>query len=252
MTDVLQVERTGDVLKLTLNRPEQRNALSLALLRALKDALVDDTPRVVVIAGNGPVFCGGLDLKEMADGEKVVEATSLLADVFTRLATGPFLTVCAAQSRAVGGGAGFVLSCDLAVVDDGFELSFPELRRGIVPALVTVLLARRVNDGVSRSMLLTGRPASAQDLQRLGVVHEVAGSSPSESANRLAQSLLRQAPLATAATKRLLAEQEAIPLRDALHRAMNHHRDAAATAEAAEGTAAWREKREPAWARRDQ
>lgn len=246
--DLLLVEEAAGVVTLTLNRPDKRNALSLALLEQMRSALdTARTARVVVVRGNGPIFCAGLDLKEAADAGTAEASAATLADVYERLANGDFASLCVAHGGALGGGAGFVLACDLTVADEGFQLAFPELRRGIVPALVAALLARRGGDGLVRSMLLTGRAMSAQDAKAAGLLHEVAGDDLQHAVDRCIADLLQAAPATLGRTKRLLRDLAGDRLRRDFELAQAAHVESRHGSEFIEGTAAFRDKRPPSW-----
>ena len=242
-SDVLLIDdpRPG-VRRLTLNRPEKRNALNVELLERL-DAALDFDGRVVVVAANGPAFCAGLDLKETGDAER---SASLLASVYRRLIGGPFVSVAVAQGPAVGGGVGLLLAADLAVATSSVALAFPELRRGIVPALVAALLRRKIGDGTTRSMLLTGRPMGAAEAARVGLLHaatEDVGAAEAE----VVEAVLAGAPGATAVTKRLLDEL-GDDLDAAFGAAHAAHVESRESSEFEEGARAFREKHAPSWA----
>ena len=242
-SDVLLIDdsRPG-VRRLTLDRPEKRNALNIDLLERLEAAL-DFDGRVVVLAASGPAFCAGLDLKEAADAGR---SAALLASVYRRLIGGPFVSVAVAQGAAVGGGVGLLLAADLAVAATPVSLAFPELRRGIVPAMVAALLRRKVGGGVARSMLLTGRPMAAAEAARVGLLHAAAEDVTAAEAE-VVEAVLAGAPGATAVTKRLLDEL-GDDLDEAFGAAHQAHLEARASSEFEEGSRAFREKRVPGWA----
>ncbi len=252
MTDELVLvdeSRTG-VIRLTLNRPARRNALSVEMLESLAARLrgaEERGARVVVLDANGPVFCAGLDLKEAADPHVAEQSATLLADVFRRLMSSSFVSLCVANGPAIGGGVGLVLACDLAIIADSMTLAFPELRRGIVPALVAVLLRRKVADGVARSMLLTGRPMAATDAMRYGLVHETAaaGELPA-TVERCLGDILAGGPNAILLTKSLLLSLDG-ELDAAFAAAHEAHVASRKNDEFVEGSAAFREKRSPHW-----
>lgn len=248
-------EDRGPVAILTLNRPERRNALSKELLARLRDALdelsVDTAIRSIVITGAGVSFCTGMDLKEAAamdaapDGEQdVVNVLKEFADLLHRLHTLPRPIVAAVNGDALAGGAGLMAACDLAVACESAHIGYPEVRRGLVAAVVMHDLVRQVGDRRARQLLLTGEPISASQALHWGLVNAVrqADGCMAE-AVRLAGEMADCGPSALANTKRLLLEDRANDLRGA----------AAVSAvlrgseEAREGIAAFVAKRPPRW-----
>ena len=233
--------------RVTLCRPDKRNALNIAMLRGFARALDDlpDEARLVEISGEGPLFCAGLDLKEAVDDAAAAEAATLLAGVYERLCTLPrAVSVCVVHGGAYGGGVGLAMACDLAIVGDDVSFAFPELRRGIVPALVGELLRHRVPPAVWKSLLLTGRPIGAAAALETGLVSEVAPHDALDArAASLVNDLLANGPEATARMKALLWRD-----RPDFAAAIEVNSESRASAEYAEGTAAFREKRPPAWA----
>ena len=251
-------EDRGAVAILTLNRPDRRNALSRALLAQLRDALdeagVDTGTRAVVVTGAGAAFCSGMDLKEAVemdatlDGEHAIVAVlKEFADLVHRLHTLPKPTVAAVNGDALAGGAGLMSACDLAVVAGSARIGYPEVRRGLVAAIVMHDLIRQIGDRRARQLLLTGELISGELALDWGLVNAV---TPAETcldeAIRIAQGLVECGPQALATTKRLLDETEGRP---------PNLRGAAAISavirtseEAQEGIAAFVEKRPPRWA----
>jgi methylglutaconyl-CoA hydratase len=250
-------EDRGSVAILTLNRPERRNALSRALLAELRDNLdslsVDEHIRVVVLTGTGPVFCSGMDLKEAAsvgDASESERTTIAIlqefADTLQRLHTLPKPTIAALNGDALAGGAGLMAACDLAVAAETAKIGYPEVKRGLVAAIVMHDLSRQVGDRRARQLLLSGESISAQVAHEWGLVNSL---TPAElcldEAIGLADDLVSCAPRAMATTKKLLDEAAGRP---------HDLRGAAAVSaairvsdEAREGINAFVAKRAPAW-----
>jgi methylglutaconyl-CoA hydratase len=237
------------VVRLTLNRPEKRNALNRQLIGGVRDAVrkfsVQNGRRVILIDGAGPSFCAGLDLTEIGDPQGTAVA---LMEMYEAVALSPLITIAAVHGAAMGGGAGLVAACDFAVAADDLRLAYPEVRRGLVAALVTCLLRRQIGDGAARQLALLGRELTATEALAKGLVTRVVHSSQlRQQADLLAREACRGAPGAIVRTKRLLDELAARPLSDDLRIALRHHTDARDSTEAIEGAAAFREKREPRW-----
>lgn len=256
MGQLITSER-GPIVTLTLDRPERRNALSRALVADLSDALdhlaADPTVRVVVLAANGPTFCAGMDLKEVAqlgEGEEgeaqAVDDARGFAQLLNALHTLPKPTVAAVRGDALAGGAGLALACDFVVMAAEARLGYPEVRRGLVPAIVLHDLARQVGDRRARELALGGFPIDAPQAERWGLVNRIVpAASCLEEARALADSLLACAPGALRATKRLLDEIARRPpdlMGPASLSALARVGD-----EAIEGTRAFLDKRRPAW-----
>src|SRR5688572_17408424 len=243
------------VTTLTLNRPAKRNALSVALMQALRQAVAaaagDRARRVVILRAAGPAFCAGVDLHEATTSANPASAAEALAALYETICLSPLVTVCAAHGAAFGGGAGLVAACDLVVAADDLRLGFPEVHRGLVAALVTCLLRRQVGDRVVRELVLLGRTVPADEALIQGMVNRVVPASDLyPAAAELARQACRGAPGAVTRTKRLLDSVAGRPIADDLRRALAYHLEARTSPEAAEGVAAFHEKREPRWGTR--
>nr|WP_242481846.1 enoyl-CoA hydratase/isomerase family protein [Paracraurococcus ruber] len=174
-------EMRGPVRVLRLNRPEKRNALSMALCEALAAALraAEDDPgtEAVVIAGEGPAFCAGGDLEErraLAGDAAAWDARAALADAVLA-APGALAkpVVAAAHGRVVGMGASLMLGCDLVVAAGDLRLTWPEARHGIWPQLVAPQLIRHLGPKLAFDLLATGRAMEAEEARMLGLVNRV-------------------------------------------------------------------------------
>jgi methylglutaconyl-CoA hydratase len=175
---------TGSVL-LTINRADRRNALSRGLIIALGEAFQrakdDPAARSVIITGAGSVFCAGMDLAELQESlDKRGADTSVwddalrLAKLYDLIFTLPKPTIAAVNGAAVAGGAGLVSVCDLAVAASGAKFGYPEVRRGLVAAMVMPHLMRHVGERMARYLLLTGELIDAGEAYRVGFVNAVA------------------------------------------------------------------------------
>ena len=245
------------VVRITLNRPEKRNALSVALMDELRDAVRvaagDPRCRVLILRGNGPVFCAGLDLQEASIPGGSERSARALAGVYEAISMAPVVTIAVAQGAAMGGGVGLLAACDLVVASDDLRIGFPEVRRGLVAALVTALLRRQLPERVLRELILLGETITAADAQRHGLVNRVvpAGGLMDET-DRLAGQVLQGAPVAIARTKSLLDNLAPRPIATDLVHSLRYHMEARDDSEASEGIAAFLEKREPRWAPRSE
>ena len=237
-TEVLLSERTGHVLVLTLNRPQARNALNPELKDAILDAAAaadhDPDVRAVVITGNGPVFCAGMDLKSFAGGA----AFGGLTDFYKNGIGKPLIA--ALNGPALGGGFEIALACDLVIAAEDAWLAMPEVKRGLFAAGGGTTVATRIPLAVALEMGLTGDPITAARAEQLGLVNKVvpAGEVRKE-AIAVAEKLAANGPLAVALTKQLIRERR---WADPDETAAIFH-----SADALEGARAFAERRPPAW-----
>jgi len=179
---LIQVEIDGAVLRLTLNRPEKRNALdelTISELRAAVEGVSGNTDvRVVTIAGQGPDFCAGMDLTMMAasnnDGAlEFLESAERLADLYRTLRHCPKPVLAAIQGRALGGGCGLAMACDAVLAAESAQFGFPEVNIGFVPAIVMALLRRSVGEKRAFDLLASGAPVGARQACDLGMITRV-------------------------------------------------------------------------------
>jgi methylglutaconyl-CoA hydratase len=208
------------VAVLTLNRAERKNALSRALIAALTEsfqqAADDKGVRCVILTGAGSTFCAGMDLAELAESlnnrdsteeaNRVWEDAYSLSRLFDLIYSLPKPTIAAVNGAAVAGGAGLVTVCDLAVAVPEARFGYPEVRRGLVAAMVMPHLLRLVGERTARYLLLTGELIGAQEALRTGFLNAVApGDQILEMARDWAHSLAQGGPDALARTKELLS-----------------------------------------------
>jgi methylglutaconyl-CoA hydratase len=177
--DGLRVERDADLLRLTLERPDQRNAFDGPLLEALQRALrsIDDDVRAVVLAGAGEAFCAGADLGWFAGANDVPllqrEEAQLVSRVFAALDQVPVPVVARVQGAAVGGGVGFTALADVAVASEEATFQLAEVRVGLVPAMVAPYVARRIGPARLREWALTAERIGAMRAEAWGLVSAV-------------------------------------------------------------------------------
>ena len=251
---LIEPDRTPRAVTLTLNRPAKRNALTRPLLHALREAVATapgrfPRARALVLRGNGPAFCAGMDLAETgADPHATTEG---VRDVLLALAHCPLPTVAVVQGAAVAGGLGLVAACDFAVLAADARVGLPEVRRGLVAALVAVFLRRQLSGRSLRELLLGGELVPAERALALGLVNRVVPNADAldGAAAETVLAVAAGAPGALAATKRLLLDLAPRGLEDDCRLALRAHEAASRDAgeEAREGAAAFLERRPPAW-----
>jgi enoyl-CoA hydratase len=249
--DAVLTDQRDSVLLITLNRPDARNAVNLALAEGIAAALdeLDGTPelRVGILTGAGKGFSAGMDLKAFTRGEAPYVADRGFAGIVQRPPDKPLIA--AIEGFAVAGGLEVALACDLIVAARGARLGIPEVKRGLVAAAGALLrLPRRIPYNVAMELALTGEPIDAERGAQLGLVNRVTEPGGAvEGALELASVLAANGPLALAASKRVLVEQAAWSSDDAWERQREITGPVMASEDAREGAVAFAEKRDPQW-----
>lgn len=172
----------GAAARITLNRPEKRNALNDALIEGLKLALDDadgnDAVRVVVITGAGADFCSGADLSalqkisESSTLENLADAESLMK-LFAQIRRVRVPVVAAVRGRALAGGCGLATACDLVLAESSARFGYPEVKIGFVPAMVMAILRRNVSEKRAFELIVRGAEISADEAERVGIINHV-------------------------------------------------------------------------------
>lgn len=244
----------GSVTTVTLNRPEKRNALNVPMLEELCAAIAaaesNSGQRIFILRGAGPIFCSGLDLNEASNSDIAHRSAELVGEALRALATTRLITIARIHGAAIAGGAGLMSACDFAMATTDTKFGYPEVRRGLVPALIMTFLRRQVRERDARELLLLGKLFDAPHAYAIGLINRIVADEPALDIEigALVSSLLQGAPDALAATKKLLRELWPASVADDLARAHAFHLAARNSAEAKEGVAAFNEKRPPNWA----
>jgi methylglutaconyl-CoA hydratase len=242
-----RLELRGGVATITLDRPEERNALSGALMTSLGEHLDkvanDPSCRVVVLTNSGPAFCAGADLKGGGEpprfslGELLQMITGLEKPVVGRIA-----------GHAMGGGVGLAAACDISVVAKDARLGFSEVRVGVAPAIISVVCLPKLRVADALELFLTGQQISADRAVELGLVNRAVDRADLDSTvNELIEVLLQGAPKAQAAAKGLVRQVPEMPRKDAFTFAATLSGELFSSEEAREGRAAFFEKRPASW-----
>lgn len=258
-TPLLRINIHEHAGTIVLNRPEKRNALSRVLLAELSQALADlhleRRVRAVILTGAGPAFCAGMDLNEMRETSRQEsphvqwhEDAVQYRDLLEMMWRFPKPLIAAVNGPAVAGGAGLVLGCDLVVAAETATFGLPEPLRGIVAGLVAPLLQFRIGGGHAARLLLSALTVDAAEARRIGLFHEVVDPDHLwPRAVELAAQCARCAPEALQLSKRMLNETIGEHLPTLLSAGAAISATARTTEAAAEGLAAFIEKREPEW-----
>lgn len=250
---VIQEFESDAIALVSLNRPEKRNAMNMEVFRELCRVIesTEKRPgaRVMILKGMGPVFCSGLDLNEAADPQLVQQSAKLLAATLRRVWESTLVTIAAVHGAAIAGGAGLAAACDFVLCEEGTRWAFPEVRRGLVPALIGAVLVKQASRRLLLDWLLTGRPVNAQELEHAGIINRIVPPGQAmPAALELARSVLAGAPGVQRSTKRLLDELSGQPVSKLIDHALADHLESRSSDEAREGVRAYFEKREPDWA----
>lgn len=242
----LRVERDGPVLRLTLARPERRNALDGALISALTEAfaLAGDA-WAVVLAAEGPAFSAGADLGEMqaaigATSEQNLDEARAWRALLEAVDGCPAPVTAAVSGPALGGACGILACCDIVIAGRDATFGFSEVKVGIAPAVISPFVVARIGSGAARALFVTGERFDAERALRIGLVSELAEDVPAAVERVVAEllaagpkavrvaKLIARAPLEAAETERLIAELRTGD-------------------EAQEGLSAFLERRSPGW-----
>lgn len=247
---ILVTQETEEITILSLNRPEKRNAITIKMLKAFLKALDDLSPktRILILKGEGSIFSAGIDLNEASDEKNARPLIDLLSEVLKRLYTLPLVTIAVVQGAALAGGAGLAAACDLTLIAEEALIGFPEVRRGLVAALVSTLLKRQISERAIRELLFTGKPIGAKRALYLGLVNHVFPHQVlMEEAMKMAGLILQGAPEAIIETKRLIEDLHPTPIEKDLQKALICNKQARTHWAAEEGIQAFKEKRSPRW-----
>jgi methylglutaconyl-CoA hydratase len=241
----IRVERTEGVGRITLARPEKKNALDLAAARELRESLrelaADASVRVVLLAADGDDFCAGADLTALgalvgAGDAAQLEDAEALGDVFRVMRAMPQVVVAAVKGRALAGGAGLATACDLVIAHEGARFGYPEVRVGFVPAMVMTLLRRLTGEKRAFDLVATGRQMTAREALELGLVSRVVPASDFDAAiEKLLAELAATPAEALRMTKRLFYELDGMSFEDGVARGARANVEARATADFHEG-----------------
>jgi methylglutaconyl-CoA hydratase len=251
----IAVEIRNSVARVTLRRPDVRNALDEVMIAELARAFGELSPsvRAVVLSGEGPAFCAGADAAWMKKSrsyteEENVRDASALAAMLRAVDECPCPVLARVHGAALGGGSGLVAACDLAVAAEGAVFGFTEVRLGLVPAVISTFVLPKIGLSAARRFFLTGERFGARQAREIGLVHEVADPAALDArVDALVAEILQAAPEAVAAAKRLLREAPALPRDRAIEHTVRLIARVRAGAEAQEGLAAFLEKRKPRW-----
>ena len=250
-------ELRGRAAWITLDAPQTRNALSAALVAGLgahlQTAVADDTARVIVLTGNGPAFCAGADLKggggAVAPGEG---RPNPFADVLKLIWDGPKPVIAAVNGHAFGGGLGLVAAADIAVAVDTAKFAFSEVRVGVIPAMISVVVLRKLGVHHGMRLFLTGETFDATRALGYGLLHRVVPAADlARAVQKEVDAIALGGPQAVREAKRLVRLVPGLSMDEGFAYAEAKIAELFGSDEAAEGMAAFAGKRRPRWSMGD-
>jgi enoyl-CoA hydratase len=253
--EVVLYESDGGVARITINRPDRRNALSPAVVSGLIGALGaaedDDSVRVVVLTGAGDkAFCAGGDLGGMAADSKVAQhwERAEIGDLLDRMRTSRLPVVARVNGHALAGGFGLMLGCDLVVAADSAQMGMPEINIGLWPFMISAVIQRDLPRKLAMDLMMTGRRMDADEGRRWGFVNSVVPTDKLDGAvDDLVGELLAKSPLILSLGKRSFYRAEDMSFRDALDYLAGMLTVALESEDTIEGVTAFLEKRKPDW-----
>ena len=235
----LIVENEGEVLTLSLNNLEKKNALTTEIMGALSAILEDvenyDNLRVIVLRGNGSVFCSGADINTW-NPEELQELLFSLSDC-------PVPTIAHLHGICFGGGMGIASACDFVIAEKGTKFGFPEVKLGMIPAVISPYVSRKISIGRMRELFITGESFNVQQAYDFGFLYSLEAD-----IDKLIQKIIQGGPLAQSFIKKLLSEEVD---RDYIHERDSHLAELITQiregSEGQEGITAFMQKRFPSW-----
>lgn len=237
---------------ITLNRPENRNALSAVLVNELDDHLIaanhDPAVRCIVITGTGPAFCAGADLKnppgQATDGGRAVA----FQDVLKRIVESPKPVIAAVNGAAFAGGLGLIGAADIVIADQEAVCSFSEVRIGVIPAIIAVVCIPKLGTHHAMKLFVTGERFSGARAVEMGLAHRaVPAAQLREAVQEEIDAICLGGPIAVTECKKLVRRVPQLSMDDGFAEMAIWSRRMFGSPEASEGMAAFRDKRKPTW-----
>ncbi len=254
---MLDIQQDGTIVRLTLNRPEVRNAFNDELIEAITTAAREigaaRTARVVVLQGAGTVFCAGADLNWMSrmvtySREENALDASRLSLMYQVLDTLPVPVIARVQGAALGGGAGLAAVADIVLAADDAMFGFTEVKLGILPAVISPYVLRKIGVSAARELFLTGARFSAERAREIGLVHQIVAAQGLDArVQELAGELISSGPASIGVTKELIRRIAGELPDDVIGLTSETIARQRVSEEGQEGMRAFLEKRKPSW-----
>jgi len=252
MNHAVLYELRRDAAWITLNQPERRNALSgeivVGLRTHLQTAIADDRVRVIVLTGAGTAFCAGADLKS-GDVSGAEAAEHPFVEVMKAIWNAPKPVIARINGHAFGGGLGLAAACDITVAADSAAFSFSEVRVGVIPAMISVVVIPKLGIQNAMWLFLTGERFSAARAVEMGLIHRAVPAAALDGAIDEVTGMIRLGgPTAIREAKDLVRRIPTMSMDEGFRHTTKKIAELFASAEAAEGMQAFFEKRKPKWA----
>ncbi len=246
------------VCTITLNRPEKRNALNAQVVSELKGAFKkaekDEDAKVIVLAAEGDAFCAGADLSYLEElqqnsFEENLADSSHLKELFYQIYTHSKVVIAKIQGHAIAGGCGLATVCDLSVTTDHAKFGYTEVRIGFIPAIVKVFLLRKIGEGKSKELLLTGELINAKEAVDMGLINRVvSGAELEETVAEMAKMLVeKNSGQSMAMTKQMIAQVQEMTLAQGLNHAAEQNAHARTNDDCKKGIGAFLNKEKISW-----
>jgi methylglutaconyl-CoA hydratase len=237
---------------ITLNRPDNRNALSAVLVNELAAhfdaAQADPAVRAIVLTGNGPAFCAGADLKNPPGSATEGKTSVSLHEILKRMMDSPKPVIAAVNGAAFAGGLGLVGAADIVITAEDAPYSFSEVRIGVIPAIIAVVCVRKLGRHHAMKLFMTGERFSGTQAVNMGLAHRAVPEAQLRAAVREEIEMIRLGgPIAVAECKKLVARVPELSIDDGFAEMAVWSRKMFTSPEGLEGMSAFREKRKPAW-----
>ena len=250
--ETMKYETDGDLIRLTLDRPEVLNAINyqgtLDLYQAAQAIHDDAHARAVLIRGNGRAFCTGIDLKELSAEETPQDYFYQWDQALRLLERSDKLIICAIQGFAIGGGLQLPLACDIRIATEGAELGLPAAKEGFIPGVSTYRLPRYIGLGRAKRMAISGENINGVEALRIGLVDYVVKASEFElEVEAVTHRFLALSSEGARQTKLMLAAYQDLPHGQFFEEYLHRQSIAIAAPDHDEAMTAYREKREPAY-----
>lgn len=253
MTECIKMNREHPgITIISLNRPDKRNALTIQLMNEVIDVVreTNELPdqRALILQGEGSAFCTGLDLNEAGDLSVAEESANAIAQMLFEIYSSSVITIASVKGYAIAGGAGLSSVCDYVIADENAKFGFPEVRRGLIPAIVLTFLKSQLKERDLRELFLLGELVTAEEAKHIGLVNQVVPLDElEEDALAIARKALHGGPGSVTHLKRLIDHFTLRGFQADLEHALAFHKMARTHKEAQEGIRAFIEKRNPSW-----
>ena len=253
----LEIQRKNDVITVYLNRPEVHNAMNEKLMRELtscfKEIINDSSIRIVILTGNGKSFCAGADLNWMKSMVKFskdenIKDSNILLDLYETIYNCPKPVIGRVNGSAFGGGVGLIATCDIVIADVECKFAFSEVKLGIIPAVISTFIIRRIGLSKTRRLFITGEKFDSNYAKEIGLVDYVAnGNELNDVIQKYVELLHSSGPDSIKEVKKIISEYEKLDIENYMQSTVKKIAELRISDEGQEGINAFLEKRKTKW-----